>query len=198
MGLNRRALGQALLVAGLAAAFGTGAVGQASGEMASNAARSFIDDLLAVSVRNDVGAMDAFLRERVDTRFAFETAFAPVDGIVSPGQKDRLAALMLRFLAREALAVGEVARGGEFQLAGTERVEAGTLVEGMFRDAAGDYPFTVLVGPESADGRQLILDFGSPRASTVVTRLAYATNALAQVSPDAEVWITAFEQAVGF
>lgn len=192
--VSRRALGR--LALGAMAVAAAPARGQSSEQQASEAARTFIEDLMQVAAQGDVAIMDAFLRERVETGWAFEKAFAPVDGTMSASQRERLAAAMLRFLAGETLVVAGLASQGGYRLSGTRRAEDGTLVEGVFRDAAGDYPFAVLVGAETGSGRQLIRDFGSSQASSVVARLTYATDAISQVSPDAEVWITAFERAV--
>ena len=76
------------------------------------------------------------------------------------------------------------------------QTDAGTMVEATYRDSAGEYPFNVLVGRELVGGRLLIRDMGSPRVNSVVTKLTAATVSLAQASPDANVWITAFERAL--
>lgn len=164
---------------------------------ARQTAQTFVDGMLRVSDARDVTAMEAFLRENIDTSYGFEIAFAPVTGAVSPSQRDRLSALLLRFMAREAVLVGSVGRGGELRLVGTSEIEAGTMVEMNFRDSNGEYPFGVLVGRERENGRLLVRDMGSPRQSSVVTKLTYATQSLSLASPDANVWISAFEGALG-
>ena len=170
---------------------------QSSDELAGQEARRFVADLMAVGGRDDPAAMEAFLRDRVDLSHAFDAAFEPVNGVVSQGQRERLTELMIRFMAREALMVADMAGGGEFQLTGTRRGEGGIQVEGVFRDAAGDYPFTVLMGEGAMGATPPVRDLGSPRASSVVSKLRYTTTSLALVTTDADLWIEAFEKAVG-
>ena len=184
-------------VAALVLARPSAALAQSSDDLAGQEARRFVADLMAVGGRDDPAAMEAFLRERVDLGRAFDAAFEPVSGVVSSGQRERLTELMTRFMAREALMVADMARGGEFQLTGTRRGEDGIQVEGVFRDAAGDYPFTVLMGEGAMGSRPPVLDLGSPRASSVVAKLRYTTTSLALVTTDADLWIEAFEKAVG-
>lgn len=81
-------------------------------------------------------------------------------------------------------------------MVGTSETDVGTMVEMLFRDGHGDYPFGVLVGRDRDGGRLLIRDIGSPRQSSVVANLTYATQSLSQASPDADVWISAFEGAL--
>lgn len=160
-------------------------------------AEAFVDGLLDLSGSRDVTAMEAYLRENIDTDYGFEVAFRPVTGVVSSAQRERLSALMLRFIARESVVIGTVGRGGDVSIVGTSESQLGTMVEMVYRDDDGDYPFGVLVGPNREGGRLLIRDVGSPRQSSVVSNLTYATQSLAQASPDADVWISAFEDALG-
>ena len=170
---------------------------QSSDEIAGQEARRFLADLIATGAGGDAAAMEAFLRDRVDMGYAFDAAFEPVAGIVTQGQRQRLTELMMRFMSREALMVADMARGGEFRLTGTRRGEDGIQVEGVFHDAAGNYPFFVLMGEGAMGARPPILDLGSPLASSVVAKLRYATTSLALVTTDADLWIEAFEKAVG-
>lgn len=159
-------------------------------------AEAFVDGLLEMSGSQDVSAMEAYLRENIDTDYGFDVAFRPVTGVVSSAQRQRLSALMLRFMARESVVIGTVGRGGNVTMVGTSETDVGTMVEMLFRDGHGDYPFGVLVGRDRDGGRLLIRDIGSPRQSSVVANLTYATQSLSQASPDADVWISAFEGAL--
>jgi hypothetical protein len=42
-----------------------------------------------------------------------------------------------------------------------------------------------------------VRDFGSERDSSVVTKLAYATNSLQAVTSDTDIWIRSFEEVLG-
>jgi hypothetical protein len=141
--------------------------------------------------------MEAFLRPRIDTEYGYRVAFEPVTGIVSPAQRERLGNLMVRFIAREAVVIGQVGQDGQVRFDRTRETDAGTEVELTYRDANGEYPMTVLVSRSLVDGRLLIRDVGSPELSSVVSKLRYATQSLAAATPDADIWITAFEQALG-
>lgn len=176
--------------------FGGSGATLAQSDLPRQTAETFINDMIATSRLNDRARMTAFLRERVDTSYAFDVAFAPVTDVVSGGQRERLSNLILAFIAGEALVLADAAGSGEMRFDTTSNTEAGTLIQGTYRDGAGEYPFNVLVSSELRNGRLLIKDMGSPRVSTVVTRLAYATTSLAQATPDANVWITAFERAL--
>jgi hypothetical protein len=186
-----------VLMTGLAGlAVISGGPSAAQGDVAGDVAQRFIRDLLATAQSGNEAAVTEFLRSRVDTAYGFQVAFADVPSI-TPGQRQRLSELLLRFIAREAVLVADIARNGQMRVVTARPVEAGTLVEGMFRDSAGEYPFNVLVANDPATGRFLVRDMGSPRQSSVVSKLAYATQSLQIATPDAEVWITAFEQALG-
>lgn len=165
-------------------------------DLARQTAETFIDEMIVTARSQDRSQMEAFLRDRIDTDYAFDVAFAPVTGVVSPGQRERLANLMLRFTAGEAIFLAQYAQSGELRFDGSTRTDAGTMVEATYRDAAGEYPFNVLVGRDLVGGRLLIRDMGSPRVNSVVTKLTAATTSLAQATPDANVWITAFERAL--
>lgn len=181
-----------LLAVGLVMSTSSGAIAQD----ARATAEAFVDGLLEMSGSQDVSAMEAYLRENIDTDYGFDVAFRPVTGVVSGAQRERLSSLMLRFIARESVVIGTVGRGGDVTMVGTSETDVGTMVEMLYRDSEGDYPFGVLVGRDRDGGRLLIRDVGSPRQSSVVANLTYATQSLSQASPDADVWISAFEAAL--
>lgn len=183
-----------LLAVGLVMSMSSAALAQD----ARATAEAFVDGLLELSGSQDVSAMEAYLRENIDTSYGFDVAFRPVTGIVSGAQRERLSALMLRFIARESVVIGTVGRGGDVTMVGTSETDVGTIVEMLYRDSDGDYPFGVLVSRDrNNNGRLMIRDVGSPRQSSVVANLTYATQSLSQASPDADVWISAFESALG-
>lgn len=117
-------------------------------------------------------------------------------GRVSERQKRRLFDLMIQFVSMEVLILSDYANGGRMEVEGMRRVDGGTLVEATFSDRHGDYPFNVLVARPSVGGQLMVRDMGSPRQSSVMTKLAYATQSLSRVTPDAEVWISAFEDTL--
>lgn len=164
------------------------------GASAEQVAADFAADLAVTAERGQRDAMASFLAERVDLPHAFEAAFEPIAAITNAQQQARLGELMTLMLADEARLMMDAARGGQFQITGSRQVQEGRLVEGTFRDGAGDYPFAILVGVQA--GQMAVLDLGSPRQSSVVTRLSYVTSALAQASTDPEIWIAAFEQVL--
>ena len=175
-----------------ALAFGVpaGAQSRGTGDFASR----FLRDLLRVAQSGSVGAVSEYLRDRVDTQYAFDNAF---EGIAAgEGQKRRLAELVLLFLSREAIMLADMSQGGQMRVSGSRSVEQGTMVDVAYRDAAGDYPLFVLVGEGEQLGSNLVKDFGSSEESSVVSRLAYAMQSLQQVTPDADVWIESFSRSL--
>lgn len=194
--MNRRALLRVVAGAALMLA-ARGAAAQSDEAVAEDAAESFVRDLIAAGARRDPAEVEALLRERADLPWAFSQAFAPVEGVVSSAQRDRLTELMVRFMAYEVMMLADLAQEGRFRMAGARREDDGIRVEGVFQDGAGDYFFSVLMGEPGPGTPPGVRDIASPRASSVAAKLRYATTSLAQVTTDADVWIRAFEKAVG-
>lgn len=190
--LDRRTALMGLLggIPALALATPSLAQGRGAGDFASG----FLADLMQVAGGGSVGAVNEYLRGRVDTQYAFDVAFAGIGA--NEGEKRRLAELMMQFLSREAVMLAAMAKGGSMRLNGSRVVEQGTMVNVSYRDSSGPYPLFVLVGEGEQFGTHLVRDFGSSEESSVVTKLAYATRSLQQVTPDAGVWIGSFERSL--
>lgn len=156
----------------------------------------FVRELMNAAGSKNRDTVEGFLRENMDANYAFNVAFEPVTGIVSPAEQQRLADLMIKFTAYQVLLLAEYAQNGEMRIVGSEQVPEGTRINAMYRDFAGDYPFFVVVGRDLVNGRLLIKDMGSPQVNSVVTNLRYATQSLALGTTDASIWIDSFEKSL--
>ena len=163
-------------------------------DMARQSAENFMSGLIAAS--GSSAEVEAFLRENVDLNYVFGVAFQPVTGVVSGAQRARIEALMVRFTAIQTGTFIGYVRGGEMRLDGVAETDAGIRFRGTYRDARGDRQFTVLMGNEAVGGKMLLRDLDVPEAPSIVENLTYATESLAKVTPDANVWIEAFEKAL--
>ena len=165
-------------------------------DLARQSAENFISGLISVSSSNDTAQVEAFLRENVDTDYIFNVAFAPVTGVVSGAQRQRIEALMLRFTATQTGTFVNYVKDGEMLLDSVAETDEGIRFRGTYRDSRGDRVFTVLMAEEPVNGRVLLRDLDVVEAPSIVENLTYATESLAQVSPDANIWIAAFEKAL--
>jgi len=155
----------------------------------------FLTDLVQIANGGQPARVREHLRPIIDTKYAFDTAFAGIR--ISDGQRQRLTELMLTFLAREAILVAEYAQGGQLRSESSRSVQLGTMVNLTYRDNHGPYPLNVLLARSDTGVGYLVRDFGSERDSSVVTKLAYATNSLQAVTSDTDIWIRSFEEVLG-
>lgn len=190
--MKRRTFVAGLLMAGVTV--GSPAVAQSAQERQK--AEEFLRGILGAARGRSRAPVEQFIRQNVDLQYGYEMAVAPAAGIVSEGQRQRLFDLMIKFVSMEVLILADYANGGRVRMEGTRRTDAGTLVEASFSDSHGEYPFNVLVARPGVGGQLMVRDMGSPRQSSVMTKLASATQSLAQVTPDAEVWISSFERTL--
>ena len=165
-------------------------------DVARQSAENFISGLISASSSNDAAQVEAFLRDSVDMDYVFNVAFAPVTGVVSGAQRQRIEALMVRFTATQTSTFVGYVQDGEMRLDGVAETGEGIRFRGTYRDSRGDRDFTVLMATEPVNGRVLFRDLDVADAPSIVENLTYATESLAQVSPDANVWINAFEKAL--
>jgi hypothetical protein len=174
----------------------TGSVPRAMAQdrTAEGYAVQFLTDLVQVASGGQPATVREHLRPIIDMQYAFDTAFAGIR--ISDGQRERLTELMLTFLAREAILVAEYAQGGQLRAEGSRSVQLGTKVDLTYRDSHGPYPLSVLLVRSDRGGGYLVRDFGSERASSVVTKLAYVTNSLQAVTSDTDIWIRSFEEVL--
>lgn len=155
----------------------------------------FLTELVQVASGGQPATVREHLRPIIDMQYAFDTAFAGIR--ISDGQRQRLTELMLTFLAREAILVAEYAQRGQLRSESSRSVQLGTMVNLTYRDNHGPYPLNVLLARSDTGVGYLVRDFGSERDSSVVTKLAYATNSLQAVTSDTDIWIRSFEEVLG-
>lgn len=180
-----------------ALSIGTGALVSpvtAQDRTAEGYAVRFLTDLVQVASGGQPATVREHLRPIIDMQYAFDTAFAGIR--ISDAQRERLTELMMTFLAREAILVADYARSGQLRAEASRSVQLGTMVDITYRDSHGPYPLSVLLARSDRGVGYLVRDFGSEKDSSVVTKLAYATNSLQAITSDTDIWIGSFEEVL--
>jgi hypothetical protein len=176
-----------------------GAIGSVSRALAQDRtaegyAVQFLTDLVQVASGGQPATVREHLRPIIDMQYVFDTAFAGIR--ISDGQREHLTELMLTFLARESILVADYAQGGQLRAERSRSAQLGIMVDLTYHDIHGPYPLNVLLARSDRGVGYLVRDFGSERASSVVTKLAYATNSLQAVTSDTDIWIRSFEEVL--